>query len=58
MEPTHLTPPPSPPVSQDGHKVCLAAVMVTHVPLAAGAGQGSLGMVANIGLSHDRGWKD
>ncbi|PRW45267.1 hypothetical protein C2E21_6426 [Chlorella sorokiniana] len=43
---------------QKGHKVTLAAIMVTHVPLGEGATEGSLGLVQNIGLSHDRGWKD
>ena len=39
-------------------QVTLAAVMVTHVPLGGGADEGSLGLVQNIGLSHDRGWRD
>ncbi len=39
-------------------QVTLAAIMVTHVPLGGGATEGSLGLVQNIGLSHDRGWKD
>lgn len=39
-------------------QVTLAAIMVTHVPLGEGATEGSLGLVQNIGLSHDRGWKD
>ncbi|KAL4431189.1 hypothetical protein ABPG75_006445 [Micractinium tetrahymenae] len=40
-------------VPQEGHKVVLVAVMVTHVPLDSG---GSLLNVQNIGLSLDRGF--
>lgn len=47
-----------PPVPTCAPQVTLAAVMVTHVPLGMGAGESSLGLVENIGLTHDRGWKE
>lgn len=51
-------PAPTSPAHSCPWQVTLAAIMVTHVPLGEGATEGSLGLVQNIGLSHDRGWKD